>query len=171
MDGKVNLNASQQFPTTNCIPLIQMLAFDEGDGLRDLYDMLRDVEVDIGINDQSLLADLHPDITLMVESLRAITINCNRIMRSRVLEVMYTALHPHGPVLPKKDSKKQDVKEPNHDYRILTYLKNSGAEADEKREQFFLPSRTERAFTFSVWCRMDKGISTQIRLEWDCRGP
>ncbi|CAJ1419383.1 unnamed protein product [Effrenium voratum] len=159
---------SDQFPTTNCIPLIQMLAFDEGDGLRDLYDMLRDVEVDIGINDQSLLADLHPDITLMVESLRAITINCNRIMRSRVLEVMYTALHPHGPVLPKKDSKKQDVKEPNHDYRILTYLKNSGAEADEKREQFFLPSRTERAFTFSVWCRMDKGISTQIRLEWDC---
>ena len=26
-----------RFPTTNCIPLIQMLAFDEGDGLRDLY--------------------------------------------------------------------------------------------------------------------------------------
>eukprot|EP00913_Durusdinium_trenchii_P025484 g23922.t1 len=159
---------SDQFPTTNCIPLIQMLAFDEGDGLRDLYDMLRDVEVDIGINDQSLLADLHPDITLMVESLRAITINCNRIMRSRVLEVMYTALHPHGPVLPKKNSKKQDVKELNHDYRILTYLKNSGAEADEKREQFFLPSRIDRAFTFSLWSRMDKGISTQIRIEWDC---
>ncbi|CAE7569626.1 RYR1, partial [Symbiodinium sp. CCMP2456] len=157
-----------QFPTTNCIPLIQMLAFDEGDGLRDLYDMLRNVEVDIGINDQSLLADLHPDITLMVESLRAITMNCNRKMRSRVLEVMYTALHPYGPVLPKINSKKQDIKELNHDYRILTYLKNSGAEADEKREHFFLPSRSERAFSFSVWSRMDKGISTQIRIEWDC---
>ena len=94
----------------------------------------------------------------------------------QVLEVMYTALHPHGPVLPKKNAKKQvwvrfwkapivrtrwckwcemhqsqmsthpvlfqlqqcivskflsntygqDIKEHNHDYRILTYLKNSG---------------------------------------------
>ena len=76
------------------------------------------------------------------------------------------------------------------------------AEADEKREHFFLPSRSERvqdssfaqcvllpsselapvcawiladrlcqAFSFSVWSRMDKGISTQIRIEWDCVAP
>ncbi|CAE8628389.1 unnamed protein product [Polarella glacialis] len=159
---------SDMVKTTNCIPLIQMLAFDEGDGLRDLYDMLRDVEVDIGIQDQELLSEHHPDITLMVESLQSIVSTCNKKMRSRVLEVMYTALHPQGPVLQHRDSKKQDIKDLNHDYRILTYLKNAGSDADEKREQFFLPSRSDRAMTFSVWCRMDKGISTQIRIEWDC---
>ena len=152
----------------------------------------------------------------------------------------------------------QDVKEHNHDYRILTYLKNSGcARPDFENGRFFfffcglfniilctfwillvifslfdqgrsrpearaillalthwagrwpkgcridLSSRSQmaiqnatdlkqqtteflltgsphfglfvmlspvclKAFTFSVWSRMDKGISTQIRIEWDC---
>lgn len=132
--------------------------------------MLRDVEVDVGTSDQSLLEHLHPDITLMVEALQTIVIHCNKKMHARIVEVMYTALHPHGPQVAHKDAKKQDVRDPHHDYRILEYLKVSGdgSGQGEQAEQFFFSSRTERALTFSTWARTEKGISTELRIKWDC---
>ena len=117
---------------------------------------------------QSLLQHLHPDMTLMVEALIVIVSACNRKMHSRVVEVMYTALHPWGPQIQHRNAKQQDVKESLHDYRILTYLRQAGQEAEERREAFYLNTRAERSFTFSCWSRMDKGLSTQIRIEWDC---
>lgn len=68
---------------------------------------------------------------------------------------------------------KQDILKASHDYRILsTILTRAGGEdgkdPHKDTQTFYLDSRAERAFTFSLWAKTDKDIKTEVKIAWDC---
>ena len=91
---------SDAYKSTNAVPLIQFLAYDDGDGLRDMYAFLKEPDVDYGRKSTDVLDAMSMDMMSILEGSRQIIRECARKMRARVIEVMYTALHPHGPVIP-----------------------------------------------------------------------
>lgn len=116
-------------------------------------------------------AILSGDIESDLIGMKQILYECSRKMRARVIEVMYTALHPYGPKVAKVDAKTQDVRDALHDYRILQSMATAGSESAQNpkdKQYVYLPNRKERVFTFSTWARMDKGVSTELRIVWDC---
>ena len=160
---------SDLLENTNCVPILQLLAYDLGDGLRDLYNMLKDVEVDIGTKNMSLLDHVDTDMSMLIDAMVHIVHVCNRKMHARVVEVMYTLLHSWGPQMPRLECKKQDVMKATHDYRIVSHiLTKSKDETRGQTQTVFLDSRGERAFTFSLWAKTDKDVMVDLRISWDC---
>ena len=159
---------SDLLDNTNCVPILQLLAYDLGDGLRDLYNMLKEVEVDIGTKNMSLLDNVDTDMSLLIDAMSHIVHVCNRKMHARVVEVMYTLLHSWGPQMPRLECKKQDVMKATHDYRIVSQILTKSNESRGQTQTVYLDSRNERAFTFSLWAKTDKDVMVDLRISWDC---
>ena len=161
---------SDLLENTNCVPILQLLAYDLGDGLRDLYNMLKDVDVDIGTTNMSLLENVDTDMTFLIDAMAHIVHVCNRKMHARVVEVMYTLLHSRGPQMPRLECKKQDVLKATQDYRIVSHILENKDEGGQRGQSqtVFLESRSERAFTFSLWAKTDKDVKVDLRISFDC---
>ena len=158
---------SDLLENTNCVPVLQLLAYDLGDGLRDLYNMLKDVDVDVGTKNMSLLDHVDTDMTMLIDAMSHIVKVCNRKMHARVVEVMYTLLHSWGPQMPKRECKRQDVLKATHDYRIVSHILTKSEESSQT-QTVYLDSRNERAFTFSLWAKTDKDVKVDLKILWDC---
>ncbi|CAE7451851.1 RYR1 [Symbiodinium natans] len=134
--------------------------------------MLKDVEVDTGTRNMSLLDHVDTDVTNLIDAMAHIVHTCNRKMHARVVEVMYTLLHSWGPQMPRKECKKQDVLKASHDYRIVSHIltksSDDGHRSHKETQTVFRDSRSDRSFTFSLWAKTDKDVKVDLKIEWDC---
>ncbi|CAE7265603.1 RYR1 [Symbiodinium microadriaticum] len=161
-----NVGQSDLLENTNCVPILQLLAYDLGDGLRDLYNMLKDVEVDTGTKNMSLLDHVDTDVTNLIDAMAHIaTWKHSQILQAKILA--------------------------GHDYRIVSHIltksSDEGNRSQKETQTVFRDSlgtvwdlgrgredcstqdsRSERSFTFSLWAKTDKDVKVDLKIEWDC---